>query len=364
MGCSFCSTSAMFGGKGRSISFYETGDELFSVMCKLEAATGVRSFFVMDENFLLYRRRALRLLERMRAEAKSWSLYVFSSANVLRLYTVEELVGLGLSWVWLGLEGRQAPYSKLRNCDTVSLVRTLQAEGIRVLGSSIIGLPEHTPDNVDEAIDYAVGHHTEFHQFMLYTPIPGTPLYADHDAQGTLLDEGQCALADAHGQLRFNFRHPHLRDGQETELLWRAFQRDFDRNGPSVARVASTLLRGWKRHRDHPEARVRERYRRECRALPTAYAGALWAAQRWLQDNHGVAAEIGSVREAVAREFGLIPRLAGPVVGRVLLAAMGREARRLRRGRTWEPPTFYETNRPQRGARRRGAPRACRWVEP
>ena len=56
-----------------------------------------------------------------------------------------------------------------------------------MLGSSIIGLEEHTPENIDEAIDYAVSHNTDIHQFMLYTPMPGTPLYAEHEANGTLL---------------------------------------------------------------------------------------------------------------------------------------------------------------------------------
>ena len=65
VGCNFCSTSAMFGGKGRFVSFYETGDELFDIMCQLEEQMGVCSFFVMDENFLLYRTRTLRLLELM-----------------------------------------------------------------------------------------------------------------------------------------------------------------------------------------------------------------------------------------------------------------------------------------------------------
>ena len=35
MGCNFCSTSAMFGGKGKFIEFYKTGDELFEIMCRL-----------------------------------------------------------------------------------------------------------------------------------------------------------------------------------------------------------------------------------------------------------------------------------------------------------------------------------------
>ena len=29
MGCNFCTTSAFFGGKGKSIHFYQSGDELF-----------------------------------------------------------------------------------------------------------------------------------------------------------------------------------------------------------------------------------------------------------------------------------------------------------------------------------------------
>jgi radical SAM superfamily enzyme YgiQ (UPF0313 family) len=108
LGCNFCSTSAMFGGKGRFVDFYSSGDELFALMCRIADGMGVRSFFVMDENFLLHRPRALRLLELMRAHGKSWSLYVFSSANTLRRYSMEEIVGLGISWVWVGLEGKAA----------------------------------------------------------------------------------------------------------------------------------------------------------------------------------------------------------------------------------------------------------------
>ena len=43
-GCNFCSTSAMFGGKGKSIQFYKTGEELFEIMCDLESSLGVQRF--------------------------------------------------------------------------------------------------------------------------------------------------------------------------------------------------------------------------------------------------------------------------------------------------------------------------------
>ena len=73
----------MFGGKGKFVTFYETGDELFSIMCQLEEKLKVQSFGVMDENFLLHRKRALRLLELMEQYHKGWALSVFSSAHVL-----------------------------------------------------------------------------------------------------------------------------------------------------------------------------------------------------------------------------------------------------------------------------------------
>ena len=38
MGCNFCTTSAFFGGKGKCLNFYDTGAELFGVMCETESS--------------------------------------------------------------------------------------------------------------------------------------------------------------------------------------------------------------------------------------------------------------------------------------------------------------------------------------
>ncbi len=344
VGCNFCATSAMFGGKGKFLNFFETGDELYQVMVDLERDMKVRSFFVMDENFLLHRKRALRLLELMEANGKAWSLYVFSSANVLRSYSMEQLISLGISWVWMGLEGEDSQYAKLSGADTMTLVRELQDNGVRVLGSSIIGMENHTPDNIDDAIAYAVKHDTEFHQFMLYTPIPGTPLFAEHKANGSLTDPECNDVADTHGQLRFNFRHPGIPAGMETEFLIRAFTRDFEVNGPSVARVARTTLRGWKRHRNHPNPRVRDRFRWEGRELATSYAGVLWAARQWFAGNAALKARLGAVLNDLYREVGIKARIIAPLAGRFILHKLRQEERRLKEGWTYEPPTFRETN--------------------
>ncbi len=321
----------------------------------------VSSFFVMDENFLLQRKRALRLLELMRQHDKAWSLYVFSSANVVRSYTIEQLVGLGISWVWMGIEGCNSQYSKLQGIDTFALVRQLQSHGIRVLGSTIIGLENHTPENIDEAIDYAARHDTDFHQFMLYTPIPGTPLHAELSANGQMKDPAEYHPGDIHGQLILNYRHPHIPAGMEGEFMLRAFTRDFQRNGPSTVRIVRTTLAGWKRYKDHPDPRIRRRYAFEARELATTFSAAVAGAVLYYRKNAEMRKKLSAILADLHRQFGWRSRLFSALGGWYVLRKILREEKRLAAGWTYEPPTFYEKNA---ACDELGAATACRAVTP
>ncbi|HQI00382.1 MAG TPA: cobalamin-dependent protein [Deltaproteobacteria bacterium] len=344
VGCNFCSTSALFGGKGKFVNFYETGDDLYAAMCTIEKKLNVSSFFILDENFLLHRTRALKLLELMKANNKAWSLFVFSSARVLRSYTIEQLVRLGISWVWMGIEGEDSNYSKLGGIDTKELVQELQSHGIRVLGSSIIGLENHTPEKMDDVIEYAASHNTVFHQFMLYTPIPGTPLHEKLRNDGTLLPEVDRPAADNHGQYRFNYCHEHIKNGSETEFLCRAFRRDFEVNGPSLARMIRVMLVGWKRYKNHTDPCIRKRFHREMKDLGTTYCAAAWAMKRWYKNDREMRGKIGSILRDAYREFGWKSRILAPIMGIFAYLAIGKEQKRLDRGWTYEPPIFYEKN--------------------
>ena len=341
MGCNFCTTSAFFGGKGKYLNFYNTGDELFGVMNHMESKLGTRSFFMMDENFLLHKRRAMELLDRMKAAFKPWSLYVFSSANAIRQYSMRELVELGVSWVWMGLESEQSRYDKLKGTDTLHLTHELHQHGIKLLGSTIVGLEHHTPQNIKAEIEHAVAHDTDFHQFMLYTPVPGTPLYSEMNEQGRLLDGVD--LADIHGQDKFNFEHAAISREESKRFLDWAFRRDYERNGPSIYRICRTTLEGWLRYKNDPDPRVRARFAREARSLRDGYAAALWAMERQLnRTNAAVAEKVRALREDVGREFGFFSRALSRALGPVMLWTARREERRLAAGQTYEPKTIIE----------------------
>lgn len=344
MGCNFCSTSALFGGKGNFKNFFESGKELYSVLADLEEKLKVNSFFVLDENFLLHQKRALGLLEQMKKHKKSWALYVFSSARVLRSYSIEQLVELGISWVWMGLEGKESQYSKLDGVETKKLIEDLQNHGIRVLGSSIIGLEEHNPDNIDQVIDYAVSHATDFHQFMLYTANQGTPLYRELKEKGTLLPPSEFKISDSHGQYRFNHRHAHIPLGAEEQILVKAFEQDFKINGPSLSRLIRTILKGWQRYHSHPDSRIRNRYLRDVKPLRSMYAGAVWAMKKWYRHDKVLHQQLGELLHDIYTTLGLQPRLVAPVAGRYIYWSMKREEKRFATGWTLEPKTFFEKN--------------------
>jgi hypothetical protein len=246
----------------------------------------------------------------------------------------------------MGLEGKSSRYAKLNSVDTRALVRRLQAHGICVLGSSIIGFDEHRPEKIPQIIEEAISHRTDFHQFMLYTANAGTPLYAQHKAAGRMLDESVFPPADAHGQYRFNYRHPHIPAGLEQDYLRQAFERDFSANGPSIARLIRTQLTGWLRYRRHPDRRIRRRFQQDAKSSGIVYSGAAWAMRRWYRKDPRMAGQMNSLLNDLYKALGLKARLTAPLIGRFLNFTLRREERRLADNGSYEPATFYEKSQP------------------
>jgi hypothetical protein len=126
--------------------------------------------------------------------------------------------------------------------------------------------------------------------------------------------------------------------------MLRAFDRDFEVNGPSVLRIARTTLTGWQRYKNHPNPRIRARFAFEANDLKTTYSALAGAAVHYYRDNPVMAAKMKALRDDLIREFGLLARLAS-LVGRFYVTRKIRqEEKRLAEGWTYEPPTFYERN--------------------
>ncbi|HOU89768.1 MAG TPA: cobalamin-dependent protein [Polyangiaceae bacterium] len=262
--CKFCSTSHFF---GKSYTpFLGTGAEVFAAACSVGDARGSDDFFVMDENFLKDRARAVELLRLQEQSGRFFNLQVFSSAEAVTALSVEQLVRLGIEFVWIGVESssEEGNFEKNAGIDPRPLIRELRDHGVHVLASGILCQEHHTPTNLQREIDFLVGLEADFVQFMLLTPLPTTRLYREHEARGLLRRD--LGYEDWHGQRHLAYRHPHFADGEPGAWLDRAFAEEYRVNSSSMYRVLETAWRGYQTlraaGRDDPCWRARTEYRR------------------------------------------------------------------------------------------------------
>ena len=242
-GCSFCSTSHFFGK--RYTPFFDSGKALFETACRVADERGTDSFFVMDENFLKDRQRALDLLSEMEHHQRFFRFHLFSSAEAITAFGLDNLVRLGVDLVWIGFESRsrQSAFTKNQGIDARKLVQDLRDRGIAVLASGILCMEHHTPENMQDDIDFLVGLEADFVQFMLLTPIPVTGLYLDHKRRGLLRTD--LPFQEWHGQKRLSYHHSAFNDEDSEKWINRAFRQDYEENSSSMFRMAETAVRGY-----------------------------------------------------------------------------------------------------------------------
>jgi hypothetical protein len=265
-GCRFCCTSHFFDKS--YTSYLPTGRDVFQAARRIADARGTDAFFVMDENFLKDTGRARELLGEMERHGRFFQFQVFSSAEAVTAFGIDNLVRLGVNFLWMGVETRnpRANFAKNDGIDPAALIRSLRDRGISVLASGILCMEHHTPDNIGEDISHLVGLAADFVQFMLLTPMPTTTLYRDMEASGRL--DTDLPLEEVHGQKKLNWRHPAFPEDAAEKWLREAFRRDYEANSSSMYRVAETAFRGYAWLRDLPgrdaclEARLAQARRR------------------------------------------------------------------------------------------------------
>ena len=243
--CRFCSTSHFFGKAYRP--FLGTGRELFETARAIADRTGTDDFFVMDENFLKDTGRALALLGEMERNRRYFGFQLFSSAEAIRAFGLDNMVRLGVSFVWIGVESatRSGNYAKNEGVDARLLTRELRDRGITVLASGILCAEHHTPGNIQAEIDFMVGLEADMVQFMLLTPLPVTALYRDMQQKGLLREN--LPFEEWHGQKELSWNHPAFPGDAPARWLEKAFRADYEANSSTMYRVIETAFRGWKR---------------------------------------------------------------------------------------------------------------------
>ncbi len=241
--CRFCATSHFF----REYSAYlKTGQEIFDICQRYEIEKGLHDFFIMDENFLKQKERALELIEIMERQNKTYAFSIFSSAETLNnLGDLDLLVRLGVQFIWLGVESKKYVFEKNEGTDFKNLVKELRRRGIAVLASAILFLEHHDKESIWDDVEFVTSLEPDYLQFMGLGPIPGTQLFADYQKEDILLPLSQVPYKKQHGQDTIWFKHPHFSLLDSRDYLKQAFLKDYQINGASLARAMRTFYNGY-----------------------------------------------------------------------------------------------------------------------
>lgn len=202
--CSFCCINAPF-----QSNRYRMRDPAAVVaeIVKLYRTYGVRTFKIVDEMFVLNERhykaicRGLidacvkdDLLPISAMGEVGLNIWAYARVDTVNPQNLGLLRSAGIKWLALGIESasayvRDGAQKRLKNDDIATVVRTIQAAGINVIGNYIFGLPDDDEASMRTTLDLALSLNTEFANFYCAMAYPGSPLHTEALREGWTLPE-------------------------------------------------------------------------------------------------------------------------------------------------------------------------------
>jgi haloalkane dehalogenase len=253
-GCEFCCTSAMF---KKDKIYVATPEETFETMkhnCRRNGGLAT-STALMDEDLLMNPDYVHRLGKLIQADKefglRKLSYFCFSDLRSMTKYSMEELLENGVDTVWIGVESSFdeviTSEHKIvkRTCDDIkSTFRGLEEYGIGITASLVLGWDFHTPENIQQDIDYFIDLRPSAYQITFLGACPGTELYERMKREGRInpgfayKDMEQCN--DTGSFIPKHFKHGRLKqyfDDAHTKL--------YETNGPGIFRMFQLNLNGY-----------------------------------------------------------------------------------------------------------------------
>jgi len=186
--CTFCSVISMFGRSYRFKSVEATLKEL-----KYVAFVSKAIKFIVDDNFAANKRRTKEILRGMIAEGikMRWSAQVRPDVardpELLRL-----MADSGCHTLYIGFESINprtlGAYNKKQDReDIIFCIRAVREHGIHIHGMFVLGADTDGVETIRGTADFATSLGIDTVQFMILTPLPGTPLFHDMTKSGRLL---------------------------------------------------------------------------------------------------------------------------------------------------------------------------------
>jgi radical SAM superfamily enzyme YgiQ (UPF0313 family) len=302
-GCDFCCTSHFF--SRQHIKLLPEGKDIYAVAERYLEMDPNLVLLIIDEDFLLNKKRAMEFRDCVMKGGKTLSIFAFSSVKALSQYTVEEILEMGIDGFWIGYEGTRSGYAKQQGRPIEDIITEFRAHGITILTSMILGFDYQNPEVVAQELDGLMKLKPALAQFLIYGPVPGTPFY-ERAIKENLLQEVYTKDKDLFYRRGDGFatmiKHPTLSPGQIEDLQRWCFKEDFQRLGPSIFRTLEARLLGCRKLSNSSNPLLRQKAEYYAKELRAAYPAFL--AGRLLGPNSAVRHRIGRLERRVHAVLG------------------------------------------------------------
>jgi len=342
-GCDFCCTSHFF--KRKHIRLLPTGADIYQVVERYLEVDPKLSILILDEDFLLNRRRAMEFRECVLRGGKPLSIFVFGSVKALSQYTVTEILEMGIDGMWIGYEGTRSGYAKQSGRPVEELFREFREHGITILASMIVGFPYQTPEIIEQELSGLLALRPVLTQFLIYGPCPGTPFYDEVIREKKLLPEvaEDPELFYRRGSGFYSMvKHPSMTPEQIEGAQKHCYEEDFRTLGPVLYRSVDRWLEGYLKLRESPSPYLRAKAERIATDLRKAYP--VFLTGRLLGPTAQIRRWIGRLQKQVHAELGS-PTLKERIESVAAVGLASWTALTLRLGLFQHPPLVRNTFR-------------------
>jgi len=305
-GCDFCCTSHFFSRK--HIKLLPEGKDIYAVAERYLDLDPSLVFLILDEDFLLNKKRAMEFRDCVIKGGKKLSIFAFSSIKAISQYKVEEILEMGIDGFWIGYEGTRSNYAKQQGRPVDEILNEFREHGITVLASMIVGFDYQTPEIVAQELDGLMKLKPSLGQYLIYGPVPGTPFYEriikDNLLQDVYTSDKDLFYRRADG-FQTMIKHPTLSAKQIEDLQTWCFEQDFQRLGPSIYRVLESRFLGYLKLKDSPNPLLRQKA--EYYAKELRYAYPVFLPGKLLGPNAAIRKWIGDLEQRIHAELGPAP---------------------------------------------------------
>ncbi len=183
--CTFCDR-AVFGSNVR----HHSAEYTLSMIKQLKKNYGISNFMIVDDNFLLSKKKLFQVCDTIINEKIAISWYCLGHIKYMTDDRLKKIREAGCWIMEVGIESgcdRILKFIKKNNSknEIADAVSRAKKAGIKIKGNFIFGLPTETKESLQETIEFAKNIDISLFQQTFMTILPGCELSREADKYGT-----------------------------------------------------------------------------------------------------------------------------------------------------------------------------------